>query len=182
LKRRTRRALTAIALVCAGAAAGALGWRKLGPARPASGPGTLVMTTTPAGARVTVDGRALEETTPVAAELSPGAHKIEVRLAHYRPLEMGHQVKAGASEMLRLPLSKDTYKMRVTSDPSGATVTLDGFAFGDTPTEVEVDPLDAHTLRLDRLGRKAWEKLLIEGDRPAEVHAVLKKKDAADEK
>lgn len=178
LRRRTRRVLLATALILAGAAIGALGWRRFGPAQPASGPGTVVMTTTPQGAKVTVDGRALAEVTPVSAELPAGTHKIVVTLPHYRTLDLSHDVRAGTAEVLRLTLSKDTYKMRVTSEPSGATVILDGFAFGDTPTEIEVDPLDSHTLRLDRLGRKSWEVLIGEGERKPTVHAELKKKDA----
>jgi hypothetical protein len=68
--------------------------------------------------------------------------------------------------------------LHVTSEPPGAEISFDGFAAGITPADVDVDPLDAHTLRLERLGRKAWEMLLGEGERPPAVHAVLKKKDA----
>jgi serine/threonine-protein kinase len=177
-RRRTRRVLLASALLLAGATGGALAWRRFGPARPPSGPGTVVVTTTPPGARVTVDGRAITELSPTAVQLDQGHHVIEARLPHYRPLKEEHDVQAATSDVLRLSLQRDTYKMMVTSDPSGATVMLDGFSFGATPTTVDIDPLDPHTLRLDRLGRKPFEALISEGDHRTELHANMKKVDA----
>lgn len=179
-RRRTRRALLATALLLVGGAAGALGWRQLGPARPPSGPGTLVVTTDPPGAHVTVDGRALDQPTPAVAALPAGHHQITAELLHYKPARQEHDVKAASSEVVRLALQRDTYKMRVTSEPTGATVLVDGFTAGETPAMVEIDPLDSHTLRLDRLGRKPWEALLGEGERRPEIHAVLKKKEGAE--
>ena len=89
-------------------------------------------------------------------------------------------VEPAASDVLRLTLEHDTYKMHVTSEPPGASISFDGFNAGVTPADVEVDPLESHTVRLERLGRKAWETLVGEGDRRASVHADLKKKGPGD--
>jgi hypothetical protein len=170
--------MVAAALLTVGAAGGALRWRRFGPARAPSGPGTLVVSSAPPGAHISVDGRAFIEVSPTVVQLDPGHHVVEARLPHYLPFKLEHDVRAAASEVLRLPLQRDTYKMVVTSDPTGATVILDGFTLGDTPTTLEVDPLDPHTLRLDRLGRRPWETLIPEGERKHEIHATLKKADA----
>ena len=69
---------------------------------------------------------------------------------------------------------------RSTSEPEGAEVYVDGFAVGTTPLETEVDPWDTHTLRLERLGRRPWEKILSAGERLKEVHAEMKKREAGD--
>jgi tRNA A-37 threonylcarbamoyl transferase component Bud32 len=179
-RRRTRRAAIALGLVLFGASLGAVGWRKLGPPPPRTGGSTLVITTLPTGAAVSVDGRALAETTPTVAEVQPGHHTIDARLAHYKPITVEREVKPAESNVIRMPLVKDTYKLHVTSEPAGAQLSFDGFSAGITPADVDVDPLDAHTIRLERLGRKPWETLLGEGDRRTEVHAALKKKDDAE--
>jgi hypothetical protein len=82
---------------------------------------------------------------------------------------------------VRQQLVRDVYRVSVSSEPSGAQVYLDGYAMGTTPMELEVDPWDQHTLRLERLGRRAWEKYLPSGERPRELHAELKKREAGDE-
>ena len=102
-------------------------------------------------------------------------------MPHFLPTKIaGHEVKAASSSVLRLPLTRDTYKLSVTSDPEGASVYLDGFSIGTTPMEYDVDPWDQHTLRLERLGRRPWEKYLPSGERPKEIHAELKKREAGD--
>jgi cytoskeleton protein RodZ len=90
------------------------------------------------------------------------------------------ELKPAATEVVRLPLSRDTYRLQVTSDPEGASVYLDGFSIGTTPMEYDVDPWDQHTLRLERLGRRPWEKYLATGERPKQIHAELKKREAGD--
>ena len=78
-------------------------------------------------------------------------------------------------------MQRDTYKLAVTSEPEGAQVYIDGFSVGTTPLETDVDPWDTHTLRLERLGRHPWEKILTAGEKPKEVHAEMRKREAGDE-
>ncbi len=177
LRRRTRRALLALGLIAAGAAAGGLGWRAFGPARAASGPATLVLTTIPPGATLIVDGKPLEEPCPAVAQVQAGAHEIAAQLAHYHPAAIKRTVGAAVSEVVRMVLERDTYKMELSSDPPGAQVQLDGYLLGVTPMQVELDPLDPHTLRLERLGRRPWEVLVPQGERRTELRAVLKRRD-----
>ena len=178
MKRRTRRNLMLGAAAMALLAAGALGERRLGPAPPPAGPATLVLATTPAGATLKVDGKALDERSPAVARVEPGRHDIEAIMPHYLPSRIrGRAVRAASSEVVRMTLKRDSYRLSVTSQPEGASVYLDGFAVGNTPLATDVNPLDEHTLRLERLGRKPWEKLLPSGERPSAIHAEMKKAD-----
>ncbi|MGZ3429753.1 MAG: PEGA domain-containing protein, partial [Polyangia bacterium] len=148
---------------------------------PPKGPATLVLATTPPGATLKIDGRELDERSPSVARLEPGKHDIEATMSHFLPVKIvGRDVKPASTEVLRMPLQRDVYKLAVTSEPEGAQVYLDGFAVGTTPLEIDVDPADTHTLRLERLGRRPWEKLLAAGDRPKEVRAEIKKREASD--
>ncbi|MCU1280013.1 MAG: Serine/threonine protein kinase PrkC, regulator of stationary phase, partial [bacterium] len=180
MKRRTRNNLIAGAAALALLVAGAVVERRFGPPPP-KGPATLVLATTPPGATLKVDGHEIDEHSPSVARLDPGKHDIEATMPHFLPVKIaGLDVKPASSEVLRMPLSRDVYKLAITSEPEGAQVYLDGFAVGTTPLEAEVDPWDTHTLRLERLGRRPWEKILSSGDRPKEVHAEMKKREAGD--
>jgi len=181
MNRRTRRNLVAGVAALALLATGAIGWRRFGPPPPPKGPATVVVATTPPGATVKVDGRELEERSPAVVRLEPGKHDLEAALPHYvTAKETAREVQPASSEVLRLTLKRDTYKLAVVSEPEGATVYLDGYSVGSTPLETDVDPWDTHTLRLERLGRAPWEKILAEGERPKEIRAELKKREAGD--
>jgi len=181
MNRRTRRNLVAGVAALALLATGAIGWRRFGPPPPPKGPATVVVATTPPGATVKVDGRELEERSPAVVRLEPGKHDLESALPHYvTAKETAREVQPASSEVLRLTLKRDTYKLAVVSEPEGATVYLDGYSVGSTPLETDVDPWDTHTLRLERLGRAPWEKILAEGERPKEIRAELKKREAGD--
>jgi hypothetical protein len=181
MKRRTRRNLMIGAAALVLLAAGAVGERRFGPPPPPKGPATLVLATTPPGATLKVDGKELSEHSPSVARLEPGKHDVEATMPHYLAAKVAAlDVKPASSEVLRLTLKRDTYKLAVTSEPEGAQVYVDGYAVGTTPLETEVDPWDTHTLRLERLGRHPWEKILAEGERPKEIHAELKKREAGD--
>ncbi len=181
MKRRTRRNLFVGVGALALLGAGAWGGRRFGPPPPPTGPGTLVLATTPAGATLKVDGKELAERSPAVVPLSPGKHELEAQMPHYVATKMsGVDVAPASSTVLRLPLQRDTYHVSITSEPEGATVQLDGFNIGTTPLEYDVDPWDQHTLRLERLGRRPWEKYLPTGERTKEIHAELKKREAGD--
>jgi hypothetical protein len=161
--------------------AGALAERRFGPPPPPKGPATVVLATTPPGATLKVDGRELAEHSPSVTQLQPGKHDIEAVMPHYLPSKLvGHEVKPASSDVVRMTLQRDTYKLAVTSEPEGAQVYVDGFAIGTTPLEAEIDPWDTHTLRLERLGRRPWEKILAAGEREKAVNAEMKKREAGD--
>jgi hypothetical protein len=180
MKRRTRRNLMIGAASLLLLAAGAIGERRLGPPPPPKGPATLVLATTPAGATLKVDGKELEEHSPSVARLEAGKHDVEATMPHYLSAKAALDVKPASADVLRLTLKRDMYKLAVSSEPEGAQVYLDGYSVGSTPLETDVDPWDTHTLRLERLGRHPWEKILSEGERPKEIHAELKRREAGD--
>ena len=181
MKRRTRRNLIGAAAALALLGAGALVERRFGPPPPPKGPATVVLATTPPGATLKIDGQELAEHSPSVTQLQPGKHDIEAVMPHYLPTKLaGRDVKPASSQVVRMTLQRDTYKLAVTSEPEGAQVYVDGFAVGTTPLETDVDPWDTHTLRLERLGRRPWEKILSAGSREKEVHAEMKKREAGD--
>ena len=108
-------------------------------------PGALVVTSTPPGAEVTLDGKAVPGVTPLALEgvrlsqahhleiLGPGRKAVSVQV---RP-EFGKLVRR-----VHADLPSALGALVVESEPPGAEVMLDGHAMGATPitiTEVRLD-------------------------------------------
>jgi tRNA A-37 threonylcarbamoyl transferase component Bud32 len=101
--------------------------------------GVLVVSSTPPGAQVTVDGRPVPGTTPLVVDgvrLSV-AHRVEAVLAGHR----ADSVEVGAepgrlARTVHLALSSAMGSFTVESVPSGAEVRLDGKLLGRTPFRV----------------------------------------------
>ncbi len=181
MKRRTRRNLIAGSAALVLLVFGALVEWRFGPPPRAKGPGTVVLATTPPGASVKIDGHELGERSPMVTQLEPGSHMIEATMPHFLPQSLAQlDVKPASTQVLRMTMQRDTFKMAVSSEPEGATVYIDGFSIGTTPLETDVDPWDTHTLRLERLGRHPWEKILTAGDKTKEIHAEMRKREAGD--
>lgn len=75
----------------------------LGPVRPTR----LVVLTAPPGALVTVDGRTVGKSPATLADVTDGAHTVEVTLKGYQPQETQVQAPAGQSTEVRLTLVEE---------------------------------------------------------------------------
>ena len=86
-------------------------------------PGHLMITTTPPGAHVLLDG-VDKAVTPLAQpiELSPGVVKISVQKEHYFDQSQLQTIPIDADVLVDMTLQPHTGSLRVTSDPSGAQV------------------------------------------------------------
>jgi tRNA A-37 threonylcarbamoyl transferase component Bud32 len=154
---RGRRAAlsAAVALVAAGAAAWAVS-RATGNAAPVS-TGELRVESSPAGAEIFLDGRALAQSTPttIAVTDPTRARRLELRLPGYRPWQEAAVVlKPGEHAFYRAQLEALSTRLVVRTDPPGAEVALDGRTIGRTPISNQGVPADGgtHKLRLRRHG------------------------------
>jgi hypothetical protein len=134
-----------IAILAAAAAIGEGGyiaWRLRAPAQPTTG--TLSVVSRPEAAELFVDGQ-LRGTTPVQIALPAGRHELELRRGAVTRRE-AIQVEAGAQSTHSFDLASEpgaagtageaTAAIELTSEPSGARVTIDGRPRGATPLVV----------------------------------------------
>jgi hypothetical protein len=116
--------------------------------------GTVSVESTPAGATVSVEGRLLGET-PLKFALDPGKYSIEVKNGgHARTLSVA--VAAGSSSNQHIIFGDEGTAvpptqggLQITSQPSGARVTIDGAAVGVTPLTVSALRPGNHAVVLD---------------------------------
>jgi hypothetical protein len=108
--------------------------------------GSIVVSSTPAGAAITLDGTDTSQVTPHTLDaLTPGEHIVAVNLAGYEPASQTVNVVAGSSVPADFTLveisNPTTGSIVVQSTPAGAAITLDGT---DT-SQVTPHTLDALT-------------------------------------
>jgi len=98
--------------------------------------GTLAIETSPPGATITLNGVTLADKTPVILPNQPtGSNivRIEVNESDYSPVDTTFIIDADQTTRLDVALPRLRTSLRVTSDPPGALVVLDGVELGTTP-------------------------------------------------
>ncbi|MBI2994605.1 MAG: PEGA domain-containing protein [Gammaproteobacteria bacterium] len=108
----------------------------------------------PAGAEVLVDDQPAG-VTPVTAPIIEGTHSVRVRSPGYKDWQKELRVAAGEPQSLediRLELAEAV--VFLSSEPSAASVTVDGEYRGLTPLELALTPGRTSTVRLFKQGYK----------------------------
>ena len=156
--RRGRPLLGLVALLAAAAAVPAL-VRRHDAAAVASVRAELTIESTPAGARVFLDGKEAPSPTPTTLAVErprpEEPHRLELRLPGYRAWEArGVALAPGEHATYRAQLEAPATRLLVTTDPPGAEVAVDGRTVGRTPLGNVTLAADgrAHALRLRRHG------------------------------
>jgi serine/threonine protein kinase len=161
--------------------------------------GRLLVRSTPAGARVFVDGRAQGRTPATVLDLARGAHRLRVARAGYVDEDRRIVVTAGrptqsvtfdlkrppgamAASRAQAPPHPETSgaftgaALNVDSRPGGARVYIDGRLVGTTPVSVPQVGAGEHAIRLERDGYRRWSSSIrIVTGEPNRVTASLEK-------
>jgi len=140
---------------------------------PLPDPTPLEIASVPRGARIQVDGTPLSSTTPAKQLVAPGrVYRIEVdREGHFA--QPPHRYVLGSPDVERVTFRLfPRSDIDVTTEPSGAVVSLDGRRVGQAP--LRLPPLrrdSAHTLTVEALGHlpKTLELSTDEPQRTVEV-------------
>jgi len=108
--------------------------------------------TDPPGAAVLVDGVAAG-TTPAAVEIASGEHEIEALLAGYNAWTSRLVVAADQPQQLPdVKLTPADGRLEIASNPSEASVNVDGEFRGRTPIALRLSPGRAHRVALSKPG------------------------------
>jgi formylglycine-generating enzyme required for sulfatase activity len=131
--------------------------------------------TVPRGAAVLVDGHAVGRT-PLTAPVSAGRRGVQLRLDGWKPVARSIDVVAG--EPLTVPtvtLVPADAVLVVSSEPAGASVTVNGQWRGETPVELTVPPRRALDVRLAKAAHDgaSLQLELRPGERREEVVRLL---------
>jgi len=131
-------------------------------------PGRLLVRSTPAGARVSIDGRDAGVTPAVVRDLARGSHSVRVTrdgyIAEERRIVIAPRREAVS---ITVPLSpavatngRFVGDLTVQSRPTGAKVFLDGKLIGMTPLSIPAVRAGEHAVRLEYDGYRRWSSVV----------------------
>jgi len=134
----------------------------------------VTVATTPSGARVSVDGITIGST-PLKAKIEAGDRILEIRLAGYKAATHRLHVVAGdAVHFGPVELIPEDGVLAVVSEPTGASVTVDGVFRGTTPLELDLAPGGPYDVAVSAAAHATFTtELKISSGRRTEVRAVL---------
>ncbi|WP_462273698.1 PEGA domain-containing protein [Methanohalophilus sp.] len=109
-------------------------------------PSSLSISSSPSGAKVYLDGT-YEGTTPLTLDsIEEGSYRLALKKSGYEDIYESVNVNAGDTTTISKSLSEETGSLRISSNPSGAKVYLDGKYKGPTP--LTLDNIEAGSYRL----------------------------------
>jgi hypothetical protein len=136
------------------------------PAAPALG--TAVLASIPPGSDVFIDGSPAGKT-PVTQQLPAGIHHVEFR-RRKSSRKLNVEVVAGQSTVEALDWTgKRDGSLEILTDPSGASVTVDGVARGVTPLTIDDLAEGQHAVVLDSDRGSISKTVTISPDAPSQI-------------
>ncbi len=139
----------------------------------APGWGTYGVDSQPRGARILVDDAA-SGTTPAQLELLAGAHHLRLSLDGHRDGVLMIDAVAGEQRTLEpVLLERADARLRITTRPDGASLTLDGVFQGRTPLELAIDSSRAHELVAFKAGHERVMRTLTAGSGSQDLSLTL---------
>ncbi len=137
------------------------------------------MESEPSGASITVDGQPRGVTPAYFYDVPYGAHEVKVELKGYAPAIETVLLSADApSPTLNVALSRTapaTGAAEIASEPSGATVRIDGTPVGQTPFADPKMKTGTHRVEVVKEGFEPWSgTLTVQAGKRARVDARLR--------
>ncbi|HYA25809.1 MAG TPA: serine/threonine-protein kinase [Terriglobales bacterium] len=115
--------------------------------------GQLSIDSNPHGAQIAIDGKTAASTPSNIASLLPGHHTITLSKPGYATETRTIDVTSGSKSVISVQLAPTTATVAANSDPTGATVWIDGRDTGrTTPVQISVDKPGNHTVVFKKQG------------------------------
>lgn len=135
-------------------------------------PGLLTLSSAPAGALLSLNGRSFGRTPLIEQSLESGDYNYLLSMPRYKDAEGSVEIEGmGRQQRLHLALEPLWSDVRVLSDPVGARVSVDGIDLGETTAEgfiAQIMP-GKHDLRLALEGYQDWEYAIVVADNAAQT-------------
>jgi hypothetical protein len=133
----------------------------------------IAVESTPPGATVLVNGKE-RGVTPYQGEHPWGRYKVTLSLGQYHPAQKEVTLASNQTQELNFKLNPAFGSMKITSEPSGARVFLDGEEAGRTPLDLKRKPSRGYLVRLEAPNFNPHEQeLVVEDEKTASMHAKL---------
>jgi len=147
--------------------------------------GELEVRSEPSGAKVFLDGNEMGETPIVLSDIWSGQYTVRVVKDGYASHEEQVEIKGSDRKAITVPLRRvveipvelkaKAGELAIQTDPSGASIYVDGRSVGVSPYEGKALPPGTFRVRLAKEGYESWEKeVAVEIAKRVEILAYLK--------
>jgi len=144
-----------------------------------TGPCFANVSSTPTGAEIVIDQTKVIGTTPQTVSLPCGA-EVELLVRKARLLPVTRTVTPTPTGVkVRVALTKQVVQIKVSSNPEGATITLNGKSLGVTPTTIKVPAFESSTLIITKTGYETEAEKVSPKSTGAAVRIQLHRLDRA---
>ena len=125
----------------------------------------IMVVSSPGGATVMLDGRAQTSCrAPCSVDAAPGRHTISVSMAGYQSERRDVEIGTGGIELPPVILRAIGATLMVTSEPAGASVSVNGKKLPQvTPAQVTLSP-GSYTIVLEKDGKQVSRSVDVRGD------------------
>ena len=111
--------------------------------------------------------------TPLRVVLPCGAQALELRRPRYADLEKKIELDAGKLEKVEAQMTRPEHRLRITSVPGGAAVSVNGRSAGTTPASVTVSGFETARVSVSLSGYKTWSGKVYSREPTTSVSAKL---------
>ncbi|MEO8845088.1 MAG: PEGA domain-containing protein [Kofleriaceae bacterium] len=133
------------------------------------------VTTNPSGADISLDKTTVLGTSPATIQVPCGAEtKIYVKKAKFGSAVRAFTATADAAKVA-IRIAAPVFQVKVTSSPSGATITIAGKVVGITPTSIRVTAYASTTITLTKDNYVPDSQKIAPRQNSAAHHVVLKR-------
>jgi thiol-disulfide isomerase/thioredoxin/tetratricopeptide (TPR) repeat protein len=120
----------------------------------------IAFSSRPTGAVVMVDGKLVCPATPCKEEVEAGSHLVSMQVKRYKPREERKILAAGKA--LTWSLKPSFALVEILTQPSGATIAIDGKEVGQAPlTGLQLEPGPHKVMVADRCYKKVGKGVIV---------------------
>jgi hypothetical protein len=142
--------------------------------------GLVLVQTLPPGAEVNVDGAFRGKTPLMLTDLAAGDHDVVLRTEGYQPRKLPLQIKDRVPIKLSTDLASDSATLKISSEPAGASVLLNGATRGTTPCTIDRIPSGTVDIEISLKGFASHRsQIVLKAGDVVDVPAPLKAVPAA---
>jgi hypothetical protein len=136
--------------------------------------GSLIINSKPTGGTIFLNGEETGTTPGNLKGLKFGAHQVEVKMDGYEVWSESTEISTDREKKLTAVLQILTGSLNIKSEPSNATIVIDGSEVGDTPAEVNDIKPGKHLVEVKMDGYQTWsESVEISADKENKLTAEL---------
>ncbi|MCP4251916.1 MAG: PEGA domain-containing protein, partial [Candidatus Scalindua sp.] len=137
--------------------------------------GSVNIKSEPTNAIITIDGSKIGNTPTNIADIKPGKHLVEIKMDGYENWSENIEISANKENHISIALQQLTGSVNIKSEPTNATIIVDGSEVGNTPANItDLNP-GKYLVEVKVDGHENWsENVKVTANKENHITAILK--------